>query len=56
MSDEIQPYDSDHTALAHVLWAAEDRGYSLSDADSLAAFIMRSKWFEAVRQHARVPT
>jgi hypothetical protein len=51
--DEIQPYDSDHTALVHVLWAAKHEGITISDADELAAHIMRSKWTKAVRQHAQ---
>src|SRR4051794_33729202 len=50
---DIQPYDSDHTALVHVLWSARDEGLSLSDADALASHIMRSKWMRAVRTHSR---
>lgn len=45
----IEQYDSDHTALVHVLWAANIKG---ADADELAARIMQSKWMIAVRQHA----
>lgn len=48
----IQPYDSDHTALVHVLWEAKRRGWTLDDADEVAAIIMRSKWLEAVKIHA----
>jgi hypothetical protein len=48
--EEIQPWDSDHTALVHVLWEAERCG--ISDADELASHIMRSAWMKAVRLHA----
>jgi hypothetical protein len=48
-SDEIQPYDSDHTALVHVLWSA---GINGAEADELASKIMQSKWLRAVRLHA----
>jgi hypothetical protein len=51
LSDEIQPYDSDHTALVHVLWDARIDGLSLDDADEIASRIMRSKWIKAVRLH-----
>lgn len=51
--DAIQPYDSDHTALVHVLWEAQRRGLTVSDPDALAALIMRSRWMRAVRLHAR---
>jgi hypothetical protein len=50
--DTIQPYDSDHTALVHVLWEAQRGGITVSDADELASHIMRSKWMRAVREHA----
>lgn len=52
--DEIQPWDSDHTALVHVLWAARREGLIPRevDYDALASKIMRSKWTRAVRQHA----
>jgi hypothetical protein len=50
---EIQPYDSDHTALVHVLWQAQRGGITISDADALASLIMQSKWMRAVRLHAR---
>jgi hypothetical protein len=53
MSDEqIKPYDSDHTALVHVLWAAERDGVTIRQADELASRIIRSKWMRAVRLHA----
>lgn len=48
--DVIQPYDSDHTALVHVLWSAGIKG---SEADELASKIMRSKWMKAVKLHAK---
>jgi hypothetical protein len=47
---DIQPYDSDHTALVHVLW---DAGLKGAEADALASKIMRSKWMRAVRIHAQ---
>lgn len=53
MRSEIQPWDSDHTALVHVLWAAERQGLTISDPDALAAHIMGSKWMRAVRLHSR---
>lgn len=48
-SDRIEPWDSDHTALVHVLWREGIHG---SEADALASKIMRSKWLRAVRLHA----
>lgn len=51
MADHIMPWDNDHTALVHVLWAAEREGLTLADADALAAKIMQSKWMKAVRQN-----
>ena len=50
--DAIKPWDSDHTALVHVLWAAQRDGLTVERADELAAHIMRSTWCRAVRQHA----
>lgn len=52
-TDEIQPYDSDHTALVHVLWEARHKGLTLDDFDDIASLIMKSKWMRAVRLHAR---
>jgi hypothetical protein len=52
---DIQSYDSDHTALVHVLWEARRRGWTLDDYDEVAALIMRSRWMEAVRLHAAEP-
>lgn len=51
--EEIHSYDSDHTALVHVLWAAERDGVTIKDADELASRIMESKWMRAVKQHAK---
>lgn len=54
MTDEkIEPWDSDHTALVHVLWDARRGGIGVSDPAELASLIMRSKWMRAVRQHAK---
>lgn len=52
MPDEIQPWDSDHTALVHVLWSARHKGLTLDRADELASQIMQSRWMKAVRIHA----
>jgi hypothetical protein len=48
----MQPWDSDHTALVHVLWTAESKGLTIRDADELASHIMQSKWMHAVKFHA----
>jgi hypothetical protein len=53
--EEIQPWDSDHTALVHALWAAQREGLTVREADALASRIMQSKWMRAVRQHAAEP-
>jgi len=45
----IHYYDSDHTALVHVLWGADING---EEAEELAAWIMKSKWLRAVKLHA----
>lgn len=50
--DKIESYDSDHTALVHVLWAIDSAGLTLKDFDEVAGRIMTSKWFKAVKQHA----
>lgn len=52
-SEEIKPWDSDHTALVHVLWDARRKGLSVEKADELASHIMRSQWMRAVHLHAR---
>lgn len=51
-SSDLQPWDSDHTALVHVLWAAQRGGITISDPDVLAQHIMGSKWMRAVKEHA----
>lgn len=48
----IDPWDSDHTALVHVLWDARRDGLTIEDADRLASKIMQSRWMRAARQHA----
>jgi hypothetical protein len=50
----MKPWDSDHTALVHVLWSAQSRGMSLDDPDELASFIRQSDYHEAVQAHAAV--
>lgn len=46
---EFEVWESDHTALVHVLW---DHGMKGTEADDLASKIMRSKWMKATRVHA----
>lgn len=48
-------FESDHTALVHVLWAAQFEGIMPRevDADVLASHIMQSKWMRAVEQNVR---
>lgn len=53
VTSDIKPWDSDHTALVHVLWQAERAGITIRDPDELAQAIMTSKWMQAVRQHAQ---
>lgn len=48
----FEPYESDHTALVHVLWNAKHRGMTLDDADEVAELIGRSRWFAAVEADA----
>lgn len=44
----FKDFESDHTALVHVLWAAQRRGLNLDDdADAIANMIMRSRWLAA---------
>lgn len=53
VGDPIEPWDSDHTALVHVLWDVKRKGLTVEkDADEIAARIMRSHWIQAVRAHA----
>jgi hypothetical protein len=57
MIREIKSWDSDHTALVHVLWSANYLGLldPNTDYDRLARHIMQSDWLEAVKQHAAAP-
>lgn len=48
----FEPWESDHTALVHVLWAVRRAGLSLDDADAIAERIMRSRWAAAYRAQA----
>ena len=34
--EQFKPWDDDHTALVHVLWAAKSQGMTISDCDVLA--------------------
>jgi hypothetical protein len=52
LAGQVQPYDSDHTALVHLLWVAKDKGLTLDNFDELASLIMQSHWLRAVRLHA----
>lgn len=47
---DFQPWESDHTALVHVLWAYGIKG---GEADEFAAKIMQSRWMRAVKAHAK---
>lgn len=47
-------WESDHTALVHVLWAAKRAGLSIDDADAVAEMIMRSRWAAAFRANTPV--
>jgi len=51
--EHFDPWDSDHTALVHVLWEASGKGLTLAKADELASHIMRSQWMRATRHHAK---
>jgi Zn ribbon nucleic-acid-binding protein len=51
--EPIQLWDSDHTALVHVLWEAQHKGLTVGDTDELARLIMQSEWMRAVRLHAK---
>lgn len=50
-AEKIETYDSDLTALVHVLWSLQRDGLTLDDADEVAARIMQSKWMSATREH-----
>lgn len=45
----FESWESDHTALVHVLWAAKWSGLSLDDADEIASRILQSRWAAAYR-------
>lgn len=51
--ESFEPWDSDHTALVHVLWEAKRMGLTVDAYDALASHIMTSSWMAAVRLHAR---
>lgn len=47
-------WESDHTGLVHVLWAAERQGLVLGeDDDEIARLILRSRWFAATKDVAQ---
>jgi len=47
----FEPWESDHTALVHVLWGARHQDLNLKDnADEIAEMILGSRWL-AARQH-----
>jgi hypothetical protein len=49
----FEDYESDHTALVHVLWAARRAGLTLeADADAIASMIRRSRYHAALLSHA----
>lgn len=49
----IDPWESDHTALVHVLWHCQHAGLTLADdPDEIARRIMQSKWLAATRKHS----
>lgn len=50
----FEPWESDHTALYHVLRSARFQGLTLeSDADEIAHLILGSRWMAARQQRAR---
>jgi hypothetical protein len=52
----FHPYESDHTGLVHVLWAAQREGLSLDrseDCDAIASLILRSRWHAATKAEAK---
>jgi hypothetical protein len=49
----FETWESDHTALVHVLWACSHDGLTLTDDfDDVASRIFRSRWLAAVRDEA----
>jgi len=51
-AEGFRRWESDHTALVHVLWAMGIRG---SQADQLATVILHSRWYAATLSAARTP-
>lgn len=50
----FEPWEGDHTALVHVLWAAQRAGLTLAgDADEIASMILRSRALAARTAAAR---
>ncbi|ABD58297.1 hypothetical protein PBI_PMC_82 [Mycobacterium phage PMC] len=50
----FEDWESDHTALVHVLWSVKHAGMSLDDADAVAERILRSRWAAAFRAASEV--
>lgn len=49
-------WESDGTALVHVLWSAKHQGLTLiDDADEIYPLILRSRWFAAAKAAAAAP-
>jgi hypothetical protein len=46
----FKDWESDHTALVHVLWSAAHQGLTLDDADEIAHMVLGSRWM-AAREH-----
>lgn len=47
-------WESDHTALVHVLWSAKNQGLTLkSDYDEIAHMILNSRWMAARENRVR---
>lgn len=48
----FEPWEGDHTALVHVLWAAKHAGLTLeNDFDAIATMILRSRFMAARAAH-----
>lgn len=44
----FEPWEGDHTALVHVLWAAKHDGLTLADdCDEIASMVLRSRFLAA---------
>lgn len=54
---EFKPWESDHTALVHVLWSLQSDGLLPRDVDCdrVASKIRQSVWMKAEREHAASP-